>query len=72
VNSALEVNSAIHLALFTVKKNCVFFIQKIRRKSLDDVTKNSVFIVARLRNHEKYSSCFVDFVRDEIAHSLME
>jgi hypothetical protein len=74
VNSALEVNSAIHLALFTVKKNCVFlcFIQKIRRRLLDDVTKNSVFVVARLRNHGKYSPCLVDFVRDEIAHNLME
>jgi hypothetical protein len=48
------------------------FIRKIRRRSFDDVTKNSVFVVARLRNHEKYSPCWIDFVRDEIAHSLME
>jgi hypothetical protein len=47
-------------------------IQKIRRRSLDDVTKNSVFVVARLRNHEKYSHYWIDFVCDDIAHSLME
>jgi hypothetical protein len=29
-------------------------------------------VVVRLRNHEKYSPCWIDFVRDEIAHSLME
>jgi hypothetical protein len=75
VNSALEVNSAIHLVLFTVKKIIFFFlcfIRKIRRISLDDVTKNSVFVVTRLRNHGKYSPCLIDFVRDEIAYSLME
>jgi hypothetical protein len=47
-------------------------IQKIRRRSLDDVTKKSVFVVAHLRNHEKYSHCLIDFVCDDIAHSLME
>ena len=63
----------------------MFFIQKIRRRSLDDVAfaefdRNPNFIsndilpdvVARLRNHEKYSPCWIDFVRYEIAHSLME
>jgi hypothetical protein len=61
------------------------FIQKIRRRSLDDVTfaefdRNLNFIlndilpdiVARLRNLEKYSPCWIDFVRYEIARSLME
>jgi len=61
------------------------FIQKIRRRSLDDVTfsefdRNLNFVldnilpnvVARLKNHEKYSLCWIDFVRYEIAHSLME
>jgi hypothetical protein len=48
------------------------FIRKIKRRSLEDVTKNSVFVVAHLRNHGKYSPCLVNFVRDEIAHSLME
>ena len=47
-------------------------IQKIRRRSLDDVTKKSVFVVSRLRNHEKYSHCWIKFVCDDIAHSLME
>jgi len=51
--------------------NCVLF-KKIRKISLDDVTKNSVFIVACLRNHEKYSHCWIDFVCDDIAYSLME
>jgi len=61
-----------------LKKNQFLFlcllcsIQKIRRRSLDDVTKNSVFVVARLRNHEKYSHCWIDFVCDDIAYSLME
>jgi hypothetical protein len=62
-----------------------FIQKKIRRRSLDDVAfaefdRNLNFIlddilpdvVARLRNHEKYSPCLIDFVRDEIAHSLME
>jgi len=61
------------------------FIRKIRRRSLDDVTfaefdRNPNFIpddilpdvVARLRNQEKYSSCRMNFVRDEIVDSLME
>jgi hypothetical protein len=61
------------------------FIQKIRRRSLDDIAfaefnRNLNFVlddilpdvVARLRNHEKYSPCWIDFVRYEIAHSLME
>ena len=47
-------------------------IQKIRRRSLDDATKDSVFIIARLRNHEKYSPYWIYFVCDDIAHSLME
>ena len=63
----------------------MFYSKKIRRRSLDDVAfaefdRNLNFIlddilpdvVARLRNHEKYSPCLIDFVRDEIAHSLME
>jgi len=29
-------------------------------------------VVARLRNHVKYSPCWIDFVRDEIAYSLMK
>jgi hypothetical protein len=62
-----------------------FIQKKIRRRSLDDVSfaefdRNLNFIlddilldvVARLRNHEKYSPYLIDFVRDEIAHSLME
>ena len=61
------------------------FIQKIRRRSLDDVAfaefnRNPNFIsddilpdvVARLRNQENCSSCQMDFVRDEIVDSLME
>jgi hypothetical protein len=61
------------------------FIRKTRRRSLDDVAfaefdRNPNFVlddilpdvVARLRNHGKYSPCLIDFVRDEIAHSLME
>ena len=61
-----------------VKKNSVFifilivFYLKIRRRSLDDVTKDSVFVVARLRNHEKYSPYWIDFACDDIAHSVME
>jgi len=51
--------------------NCVLF-KKIRRRSLDDGTKTSVFVVARLRNHEKYSPCWIDFVCDDIAYSLIE
>jgi hypothetical protein len=47
-------------------------IQKIRRRSLDDVTKNLVFVVTRLRNHEKYSPCRIYFMRDGIVNSLME
>jgi hypothetical protein len=61
------------------------FIQKIRKRSLDDVAfaefdRNSNFIiddilpdvVARLRNHGKYSLYLIDFIRDEIIYSLME
>ena len=61
------------------------FIQKIRRRSLDDVAfaefnRNPNFIsddilpdvVARLRNQENYSSCRMDFIRDEIVDSLMK
>jgi hypothetical protein len=34
--------------------------------------KKIVLVVARLRNHGKYSSYWIDFVCDDIAHSLME
>ena len=61
------------------------FIQKIRKRSfvkvafaefdrnlnfiLDDILPD---VVARLKNHGKCSPYWIDFVRDEIAHSLME
>jgi hypothetical protein len=61
------------------------FIRKIRRRSLDDVAfaefdRNPNFVpddilsdvVARLRNQENCSSCWMNFVRDEIVDSLME
>jgi hypothetical protein len=61
------------------------FIQKIRKRSFVNVAfaefdRNLNFIlddilpdvVARLKNHGKCSSYWIDFVRDEIAHSLME
>jgi hypothetical protein len=56
------------------------FIQKIRRRSLDDVAfaefdRNPNFVsdvVARLRNQENCSPCQMNFVRDEIIDSLME
>jgi len=63
------------------------FIKKIRSRSLDDVAfaefnlnlnLNVVLddilpdVVARLKNHKKYSSCWIDFLRYEIAHNLME
>jgi hypothetical protein len=48
------------------------FIQKIRRISLDDITKNSVFVVVCLKNHKKYSHCWIYFVCDDIAYSLMK
>jgi len=63
----------------------VFYSKKIRRRSFDNVAfaefdRNLNFIlddilpdvVARLRNHGKYSLCWIDCVRDEIAHSLIE
>ena len=63
----------------------MYFIQKIRRKSLDNVAftefnHNLNFIpddilpniVARLRNQGNYSPCRIDFVRDKIIDSLME
>jgi len=63
----------------------VFYSKKIRRRSLDDLVlaefdRNPNFVlddilpdvVARLKNHGKCSSCWINFVRDEIAHSLME
>jgi hypothetical protein len=63
----------------------LYFIQKIRRKSLDDIAfaefdRNLNFVlddilpdvVARLRNHENYSPYWINLVGDEIAHSLME
>jgi len=63
----------------------LYFIQKIRRRSFNNVAfaefdRNLNFIlndilpdvVARLRNHGKYSPCWIDFVRNEIAHSLIE
>jgi hypothetical protein len=36
---------------------------------LDDILPD---VVARLRNHRKYSPYWIDFIRYEIAHSLME
>jgi hypothetical protein len=61
------------------------FIQKIRRRSLDDIAftefdRNLNFVlddilhdvVARLRNQENCSPCRMDFVRDEIVDSLMK
>jgi hypothetical protein len=61
------------------------FIQKIRRRSLDDVAfaefdRNLNFVssdilpdvVVHLKNQENYSPCRMDFVRDEIVDSLME
>jgi superfamily I DNA and/or RNA helicase len=36
---------------------------------LDDILPD---VIARLRNHEKYSPCWIDFVSKEITHSLME
>jgi hypothetical protein len=67
-----------------VKKNLIL-IKKIKSRSFNDVafTKfdpnlNFVLddilpdVVAHLRNYEKYSPCWIDFVRYEIAHSLME
>jgi len=35
---------------------------------LDDILPD----VTRLRNHENYSPCWINFIGDEIAHSLME
>ena len=71
-------------SIFIFIFNCVLF-KKIRRISFDNVTfaefdHNLNFIlddilpdvIARLRNHEKYSPCWIDFARDKIAHSLME
>jgi len=65
-------------------KNLIL-IKKIRSRSFNDVAfikfdPNLNFVlddilpdvVARLRNYEKYSPCWIDFVRYEIAHSLME
>jgi hypothetical protein len=61
------------------------FIQKIRRRSLDDITfaefdHNPNFVlddilpdvVVRLRNQENCSLCQMNFIRDEIVDSLME
>ena len=61
------------------------FIQKIRKRSLDDVAfaefdRNHNFVpddilpdvVARLRNQENCSPCRMDFVHDEIGDSLVE
>jgi hypothetical protein len=61
------------------------FIQKIRKRSLDDVAfaefdRNPNFVpddilpdvVARLRNQENCSPCRMDFVHDEIGDSLVE
>jgi hypothetical protein len=58
----------------------LYFIRKIRRRSLDDVAfaefdRNPNFVpdvVARLRNQENCSPCRMDFVRDEIVDSLVE
>jgi len=61
------------------------FIQKIRRRSIDDVAftkfdRNPNFVldnilpdvIARLKNQENRSFCRIDFVRDEIVDSLMK
>ena len=61
------------------------FIQKIRRRSLDDIAfaefdRNLNFVlddilpdvVVRLRNQENCSLCQMNFIRDEIVDSLME
>jgi hypothetical protein len=61
------------------------FIQKIRRRSLDDIAfaefdRNPNFVlddilpdvVVRLRNQENCSLCQMNFIRDEIVDSLME
>jgi hypothetical protein len=61
------------------------FIQKIRRRSLDDVAfaefdRNPNFVpddvlpdvVARLKNQGNCSSYRMDLIRDEIVDSLME
>jgi uncharacterized membrane protein len=58
------------------------FIQKIRRRSLDDVTfvefdrfvPDDILpdVVTRLRNQGNCIPCRMDFVRDEIVDSLME
>jgi hypothetical protein len=63
----------------------LYFIQKIRKRSLDDVAfaefdRNLNFIhddilpnvVVRLKNQENCSFCRMDFVRDGIVNSLME
>jgi len=63
----------------------LYFIQKIRRRSLDNVAFaefdcNPNFVpddilpdvVALLRNQGNCSPCRMDFVRDEIVNSLME
>ena len=83
-NKCIELGLIQLKKLIFIFFNCVLF-KKIRRKLLNDVAfakfdynLNFVLddilpdIVALLRNHEKCSSCWIDFVRYEIAHSLME
>jgi len=36
---------------------------------LDDILPD---VVARSGNHGKYNPCWIDLIRDEIAHSLMQ
>jgi hypothetical protein len=63
----------------------LYFIQKIRRRSLDNIAfaefdRNPNFVpddilpdvVALLKNQRNCSPCWMDFVRDEIVNSLME
>ena len=41
----------------------VFYSKKLEGDRLDDVTKTSVFVVARLKNHGKYSPYLIDLFR---------
>jgi len=80
VESSPVKKNSIFIFIF----NCVLF-KKIRRRSLDDVAfagfdRNPNFVlddilpdvVAHLRNHGKYSPCWIDCVRYKITHSLMK
>ena len=50
----VESNPVKKKSIFIFICNCVLF-KKIRKRMFADVTKNSVFVVAHLRNHGKYS-----------------